>query len=127
MKYNYQHYYKLIDYDGIMLRDLSYVGMQFSEDMKLTLNNYLFLGFKPGGHISALLANDFERAFHNADIHSRRVIWATVKFISDHVPDLAKGSYDAIEFWCDHKTLREEFAEECEKKKMWDILTEKSE
>ena len=46
---------------------------------------------------------------------------------SDHVPDLAKGSYDAIEYWCDRKTLREEFAEDCEKNKMWDILKEKSE
>jgi hypothetical protein len=96
--------------------------MEWSNDMKIAMSNYLFRGFKPGGHLSAMLAHDYERAFWNADIHSRTVIWATARWIAIHVPAKAKGSYEAIEHWCQSPDSRKAFYDQRSKDKMWEVL-----
>jgi hypothetical protein len=118
--------YSLIDYDEEMTRDGAYVGMQWSENLKESMSNYLFRGLKPGGHLEAMLAQDYERAFFNADTHSRTVIWATAKWIRDNVPCQAWGSYEAVEFWIRNEEARNAFYTERSKQKMWTVLKEQN-
>ena len=113
-----------IDYDRSMYHDGRYVGMRWSDDQKEAMDRYLFNGLKPGGHMEAMLARDYERALFNADTHSRTVFWATAMWMRNNLPDAAQGSYEVIESWCKSPELREKFRIECEKKYMWDKLTE---
>jgi hypothetical protein len=117
--------YNLIDYDDDM-KGLDYVGMLFSEDMKQSMSNYLFRGLRPGGHLEAMLAHDYERAFWNADTHSRTVIWATARWIHNHAPAISHGNYDMIQNWIRNDEARNEFFIVCSKKKMWTNLEQPS-
>ena len=63
-------YVPQIDFDAELL-NLRFMGMQFSEDTKASMNNYLFRGWMPGGHLEAQFAYDYERALYNADIHNQ--------------------------------------------------------
>ena len=112
----------MIDFNRDMYTDAKYVGMRWSDDQVQAMNRYLFDGLKPGGHLEAMLAHDYERALFNADIHSRTVIWATAMWIVDNAPPEAHGSYEAIEFWCKSSELREQYRDSCEKKQVWDAL-----
>ena len=114
----------MIDFDREFAETYKYVGMQWSENQKRTMNDFLFNGLMPGGHMEAMLAHDYERALYNADVHSRTVFWATATWIRENAPELCQGSYRAVEFWCQSPELREQFRAECEKKYMWDKLKE---
>ena len=114
-----------IDFDE-ELSDLRFMGMQFSEQTKESMNNYLFRGYMPGGHLEAQFAHDMERALYNADTHNRTVFWGIAMWIRDNAPAEAQGSYRAVEDWCSDamKPVREAFRLECEKKSMWKTLEE---
>jgi hypothetical protein len=114
----------MIDFDRVFYTEGKYVGMRWSEDQKGAMNRFLFDGLMPGGHMEAMLAHDYERALYNADTHSRTVFWATATWIRENAPELCQGSYSAVEFWCRNPELRERYRTECEKKYMWDRLTE---
>jgi hypothetical protein len=110
-----------IDFDT-ELGNLRFRGLQFSEQTKESINNYLFKGWMPGGHLESQFAHDLERALYNADTHNRTVFWAIAMWIREHAPEQAQGSYRAVEEWCKNPELREEFRAECEKKTMWKTL-----
>lgn len=112
----------MIDFDKEIYHNGQYCGMQFSDDQSQAMNLYLFEGLKPGGHLEAMLAHDYERALYNADTHSRKVFWATARWIRDSAPALCHGSYDAINFWCKSKAHRDAYKIECEKKLVWETL-----
>ena len=109
------------------LADLRFKGMQFSEQTKASINNYLFRGFMPGGHLEAQFAHDLERALYNADTHNRTVFWGIAMWIRDHAPAESQGSYTNVNIWCtdDMAPAREVFREYCEKKYVWETLGEK--
>jgi hypothetical protein len=104
------------------LQDLKFRGMNFSEDSKTSIKHYLFKGWKPGGHLEAMFAYDYERALYNADIHNRTVFWSTAMWIREFAPPASQGSYEAIEAYCKNKEAQEAFRLECEKKYMWKKL-----
>lgn len=106
------------------LRDLGYRGMHFSEQTKESINNYLFKGLMPGGHLEAQFAHDMERALYNADTHNRTVFWAIAMWIRNNAPEECQGSYQAVKAWCDNPELRKPFYEECEKQRVWRTLND---
>jgi hypothetical protein len=112
-----------VDFDE-QLGELAFRGMQFSEDSKAAINHYLFNGWKPGGHLEAMFAHDYERALYNADVHNRTVFWATAMWIRENAPQECQGSYRAVEDWCTNHMApaREAFREKCEKESIWKTL-----
>ena len=66
-----------------------------------SLYNYLDYGFSPGGFFTSVLANDWHlsimRSHPSNTIESLK---AATGWIHDHVPQLARGSYDAVDYWC---------------------------
>ena len=91
----------MIDFEH-ELRDLGYRGMHFSEESGDSINNYLFQGLMPGGHLEAQFAHDLERALYNADTHNRTVFWAIAMWIRNNAPAGSQGSYEAVRAWCDN-------------------------
>lgn len=112
----------MIDFDKNIYSNLRYMGMELSKDVENSITLYLFEGLKPGGHLEAMFAYDYERALHNADTHSRQVFWATAMWVRECAPAEAQGSYEAITNWCKNEELRNAFRIKCEKKAMWDTL-----
>ena len=111
----------MIDFEN-ELRDLGYRGMHFSEQSGDSINNYLFRGLMPGGHLEAQFAHDMERALYNADTHNRTVFWAIAMWIRNNAPPQSQGSYEAVKAWCADPEMRKPFLEECEKKQAWRTL-----
>lgn len=63
--------------------------------------NYLVYGYRPGGCFEAVLANDFAKAISRS--HPGNTIdafKALVGWISDAVPEEARGSYEKVNAWC---------------------------
>jgi hypothetical protein len=63
--------------------------------------NYLVYGYKPGSCFSAVLANDFFRAI--ASSHPSNTVEAfkaLAGWILDVFPAEARGSYQAVDQWC---------------------------
>jgi hypothetical protein len=114
----------MIDFDNTMHLNLSYMDMEFSEQTKESITNYLFHGLKPGGNLEAHFAHDLERALYNADTHNRQVYWAIARWIRDNAPPTSQGTYEAIEYWCKNEEARNKYREECEKSAMWSTLNE---
>ena len=111
----------MIDFEH-ELRDLGYRGMHFSEESGDSINNYLFRGLMPGGHLEAQFAHDMERALYNADTHNRTVFWATAMWIRNNAPEECQGSYATVKAWCADPDMRRPFVELHEKKKVWNTL-----
>lgn len=111
----------MIDFE-YELRDLGYRGMHFSEQTMESINNYLFRGLMPGGHLEAQFAHDLERALYNADTHNRTVYWAIAMWIRNNAPEECQGSYKAVKAWCADPELRKPFLEVTEKKHAWRVL-----
>lgn len=111
----------MIDFENEIYYKLSYVGMSLSEETKESMNNYLFRGFMPGGHLEAQLAHDLERALYNADVANRASYWAMAKWIRDSAPEGSHGNYEAVDAWCkDTNSCRTKWA-------MWYELNHKEE
>lgn len=64
------------------------------------LENYLMHGLKPGGFLTAVLANDLFGAANRADHWNRQRLPEIVNEILHKVPSLAIGSYEAVDDWC---------------------------
>ena len=110
-----------IDFDHDF-QGFGFLGLQFGEQTKESINNYLLRGLMPGGHLEAQFAHDLERALYNADIHNRTVFWAVARWIRDYAPEASQGSYETVRAYCEDKQAQEEFRKECEKKYMWKTL-----
>ena len=124
---DYTDVIKIIDWKEEINFNGRYAGMSLSKDLEDALSRYLFQGLEPGGHLTALLAHDYERALYNADIHSRTCFWATAMWIIENVPPAAHGSYDNVHTWCKNEQARDAYRLDREQAKMWNILKEKNE
>ena len=72
------------------------------------LYNYLIHGFHPGGFWRAALANDFLRAMlHSHPANSIPQLKNTAGWIQDQFPELAHGSYERVDYWCDSVTAEQ--------------------
>jgi hypothetical protein len=63
--------------------------------------NYLVHGFEPGGCFTGILANDFYGAIQRS--HPANTIQALKclsGWIQEEVPEEARGSYEAVNSWC---------------------------
>lgn len=67
------------------------------ERAKETIDNYVKHRFKPGGFITAVLANDLAGTFGKADINNRHALFDIVAYVYNNVPHTLCGSYDAVE------------------------------
>ena len=110
----------MIDWRTLDLRDM---GMELSLDTRDAIENYLIRGWAPGGHLEAMFAHDYERAFATADTANRQTIWVLWRWINESAPVLCHGSYKAIEQWRDDLSgRRTTYRQELEKKAVWDKL-----
>ena len=66
-----------------------------------SLYNYLVYGFAPGGCFTSILANDWHLAIMRSHpSNTIEALKAATGWIHDYVPQLARGSYDAVDAWC---------------------------
>jgi hypothetical protein len=66
---------------------------------KDTIDNYVLKGWKPGGFVHAMLANDLKGACGAADSINRRYIFEICSYIYNHTPYQSQGSYQAVDEW----------------------------
>ncbi len=105
--------------------ELKHMGMEIPAHTQETIENYLMHGWKPGGFVESLLAKDYERAITIADTANRQRFWSIATWIKDWAPENSRGSYDAVNNWCnDTDGIRTKFVNETEKKFIWKVLKE---
>jgi hypothetical protein len=105
-------------------KDLRNMGMELALETQEAIENYLLHGWAPGGHLEAMLAHDYERAFPTADTANRQTIWALQRWISESAPPLCHGSYRAIDMWRDDVDgRRTDYVKGLEQKAMWQKLS----
>ena len=81
-----------------------------------SLENYLMHGFKPGGFLTAVLANDLRLAVGCADYWNKNNLPRITDEVFFKMPALSIGSYDAVKDWCrDKDNRRSEYARYMEK------------
>lgn len=73
------------------------------EITKQTIDDYVAHGLKPGGFVTAVLANDLMEAFGKADLENRRAMFSIVEYVHNHVPYGLTGSYGAVCAHCQRK------------------------
>jgi len=66
---------------------------------KDTIDNYVLRGWKPGGFVTAMLANDLKGACGAADSINKKYIWDICSYIYNNTPYQSQGSYQAVEDW----------------------------
>jgi hypothetical protein len=75
-----------------------HVPKEFADPMY----NYLVHGFSPGSCFTSVLANDFASAMLRSHPMNTVTAFKALSFwITDTVPSQAKGSYPAVNDWCD--------------------------
>jgi hypothetical protein len=107
--------------------ELGWVGLEIPEHTQQSIQNYLLRGYNPGGFVTAILANDLDRAVSVADTVNRQMFWAIARWVQTRCPDSARGSYEAVEAWCrDQDGCRTRYREEYERHQVWLHLVEKT-
>lgn len=87
------------------------------------IENYLMLGFHPGGFMSAMFAGDLFRAAGCGDQANGPSMQGIAKWIMHSAPPGSWGSYELIEKWVkDEDGVRTRFSEPKEKELVWKIL-----
>lgn len=71
------------------------------------LENYLMHGFKPGGFLTSVLANDLQMAVSRADHWNRDNLPRIVDEIVWKMPNNSWGSYGAVNDWCNNVNGRQ--------------------
>ena len=70
------------------------------KDFADPMYNYLVHGFNPGSCFTAVLANDFLSAVSCSHLaNTIEAFKALAGWIRSTVPEQARGSYEAVEFW----------------------------
>jgi hypothetical protein len=64
---------------------------------KETIDNYVSNGWRPGGFVSAVLANDLMGALSSADLENRRDIFEICAYVYNNIPRNVHGSYEIVE------------------------------
>lgn len=73
--------------------------------MKDGVRNYIDQGIKPGGFLTAVLANDFYHAVLRADSINVNHLKAWALLLDHVLPRPSYGSYQAVSEWCVHGGL----------------------
>lgn len=111
----------MIDWRTLDLRDM---GLELSRETQQSITDYLLHGWAPGGHLEAMFAHDYERAFATADTANRQTIWVLWRWISESAPPLCHGSYLAIDLWRDDVDgRRTNYVKALEQKAIWQKLS----
>ena len=71
-----------------------------------TMENYVMHGLSPGGFLTAVLADDYERASATADSWNSRDLDNIIEAVAYACPEKASGSYEAVKDWCSDKDGR---------------------
>jgi len=105
-------------------KDLRNMGMELSLGTQESIENYLVLGWAPGGYLEDMFAHDYERAFACADTANRQTIWLLWHWIRESAPPLCQGSYKAIKMWRDDLGgCRTDYVKGLEQKAIWQKLS----
>ena len=70
------------------------------------VENYIMHGLEPGGFLTAVLADDYGRAFETADSWNSRDLDNIMEAVAYACPEKASGSYEAVKDWCSDKDGR---------------------
>ena len=102
---------KFIDFDTH-----EYARDMVPDHAQESIENYLMLGWNPGGFMSAMLAGDLFRAASSGDQANGPAMQAIARWISNGAPEGSWGSYEAVENWCrDVEKRRTQFSDKKEK------------
>ena len=106
--------------------ELGWMGMEIPEHTQDAIENYLLRGYRPGGFCESVLAGDLERAVTVADTVNRQNFWAITWWVQTRGPAQARGSYEAVQAWCeDLDGRRSQYKKEYEQNQVWLHLVEK--
>ena len=74
-------------------------------NVKESLDRYVSHGIRPGGFLTAVLANDLMQAVGRADEDNQRDLVEICRYVYNHMPYVCHGSYDAVKKWIDAKAV----------------------
>ena len=86
----------MLSYDECQKRDEYY---KIKQSTIQTINDYVELGYEPGGFVTAVLANDLKEAFGRADIQNRETMFQIVSYVYNEIPNMCQGSYEIVKNW----------------------------
>jgi hypothetical protein len=81
-------------------------GIDWEDDSNIpthtqkAIEDYLLYGYAPGGFLTSMFANDIFSAVYKADSANRHHLNEITKWIVTQAPVASKGSYKAVENWC---------------------------
>lgn len=111
---------RLIDFESKGDMAVSFTGQAVPEHTQESLENYLILGYMPGGFLTACLVGDLYLAVQSADTANRQMIWCIVRWIMNNAPEGSWGSAQAMRDWTSDKNgRRTQYREQCEKSRTW--------
>lgn len=111
---------RLIDFDMQDDIALAYTGQAVPRHTQEALENYLILGYRPGGFLTACLTGQLFPAVQSADTANRSMLYAIVLWIMHHAPEGSWGSHKNMQAWIDDRDgCRTRYREQCEKRKTW--------
>ena len=88
------------------------------------LDRYFIMGLKPGGFVSAMVADDYKKALACADHVNRARFWHVATWLMRYAPKGSTGSYEILKDWCDDKDgIRSEHKDKAEKAFEWRTLS----
>lgn len=70
--------------------------------IKNMIDNYVNNGWNPGDFLTAVLANDLMASFSRADKNNISNMLHIVRYVYNHVPMGACGSYQKVKEWIDN-------------------------
>ena len=93
-----------------------YMADRVPEHARESIENYLMLGWNPGGFMSAMFAGDLFRAAGSGDQANGPSMQGIAKWIMHSSPHGSWGSYELIEKWVkDEDGIRTNFRTQKEK------------
>lgn len=99
--------------------------LDIPEHTQDALENYFLRGWRPGGFVTAVLANDLMRACVSCDPANRQSLVDIAKWVQHRAPTGSWGNYDTVDAWlADVDGRRTQYAEAMEKCAMWKVLSE---
>lgn len=89
-----------------------------------TLDRYFIMGLRPGGFVSAMIAEDFKKALASADHVNRARFWYVATWLMRYAPEGSTGSYEILTDWCKNKDgIQSAHKDEAEKAFEWRTLS----
>lgn len=69
------------------------------DNMRGGMERYIQYGIRPGGCLSAILANDLMQAVGRADEKTLAGLWSICSFLHSHAPVTCYGDWQTVEEW----------------------------